>query len=109
MPYSVDAGVQTLLLHEGRFFLEHQINQYRGLGHFIVRGERILFYNDVNCSSTRGKYTWQLEHRELRLDVVNDTCPYVDERSHDLTLASWTKIDACYTGIKYWYPALVGC
>jgi len=96
VPYSVDAGVQTLLLHEGRFFLEHQINQYRGLGHFIVRGERILFYNDVNCSSTRGKYTWQLEHRELRFEVVNDSCPYVDERSHDLTLAPWTKIDACY-------------
>lgn len=109
VPYSVDAGVQTLLLHEGRFFLEHQINEYRALGHFLVRGDRIVFYNDVNCSRTRGTYTWQLEHRELELDVVNDSCPYVDERSNDLTLAPWTKIDACYTGIKHWYPALVGC
>ncbi len=109
VPYSVDAGVQTLLLHEGRFFLEHQINNYRGLGHFIVRDERIVFFNDVNCSRTRGKYTWHLEHRALEFAVVNDPCPYVDERSHDLTLAPWTKIDACYTGIKYWYPALVGC
>ena len=100
VPYSVDAGVQTLLLHEGRFFLEHQINNYRALGHFIVRDERIVFLNDVNCSRTPGTYTWRLEHRGLEFTVVHDPCPYVDERSHDLTLAPWTKIDACYTGIK---------
>ena len=109
VPYSVDAGVQTLLLHEGRYFLEHQLNQFRALGHFVVRGGRIAFYNDANCSSIRGSYKWKLANHELSLEVIDDTCPYVDERSNDLTFAPWTKIDACYTGIKEWYPALVGC
>ncbi len=109
VPYSVDAGVQTLLLHEGRFYLEHQINRFRALGHYVVRGDRIVFFNDVNCSSTRGSYSWDIEDRALTMQVVDDPCPYVDERSHDLTLAPWTKIDACHSGIKEWYPALVGC
>lgn len=109
VPYSVDAGVQTLLLHEGRYFLEHQINRFRALGHFEVSGDRMAFYNDANCSQTRGSYMWELANHELRLEVIDDSCPYVDERSNDLTLAPWTKIDACFTGIEEWYPALVGC
>ncbi len=109
VPYSVDAGVQTLLLHEGRYFLEHQLNRFRALGHFVVRGGRIAFYNDANCSQIRGSYEWELATHELTLEVIDDSCPYVDERSNDLTLAPWTKIDACFTGIKEWYPALVGC
>ncbi|MGH2539979.1 MAG: hypothetical protein ACRDGK_05625 [Actinomycetota bacterium] len=109
VPYSVDAGVQTLLLHEGRFFLEHQINRFRALGHYVVRGDRIVFFNDVNCSRTRGWYRWGIDDRALTMRVLDDPCPYVDERSHDLTLAPWTKIDVCHSGIEEWYPALVGC
>lgn len=109
VPYSVDAGVQTLLLHEGRFYLEHQLNRFRALGHYVVHGRRIAFFNDVNCSGTRGTYTWNLEQRRLALEVLDDPCPYVDERSNDLTLAPWTRIDVCFSGIKDWYPVRVGC
>ena len=75
VPYSVDAGVQTLLLHEGRFYLEHQINRFRALGHYVVQGDRIVFFNDVNCSSTRGSYRWDIEDRALTMQVVDDPCP----------------------------------
>jgi len=109
VPYSVDAGVQTLLLHEGRFYLEHQLNEFRALGHYVVHGDRVVFFNDVNCSRTRGRYTWSLEHRRLTFEVIDDPCPYVDERSNDLTLDSWASIDVCYTGIKRCYPERVGC
>ena len=109
VPYSVDAGVQTLLLHEGRFYLEHQLNEFRALGHYVVRGDRIVLFNDVNCSKTRGRYTWNLEHRRLSFEVIDDPCPYVDERSNDLTLEPWSRIDVCYSGIKDWYPVRVGC
>lgn len=109
VPYSVDAGVQTLLLHEGRFYLEHQLNRFRALGHYVVRGDRVVFFNDVNCSTTRGVYTWSRERRRLTFEVVDDPCPYVDERSNDLTLEAWTAIDLCFTGIKDWYPVRVGC
>jgi hypothetical protein len=109
VPYSVDAGTQTLLLHEGQFFLEHQINRFRALGHYIVRGNRIELFNDVNCSRVHGMYRWSLEDHQLSFDLIDDPCPFEDERSHDLTLAPWTKIDACHSGIKEWHPALVGC
>ena len=109
VPYSVDAGVQTLLLHEGRFYLEHQLNGFRALGHFAVEGDRVVFFNDPNCSRTKGRYTWDLERRRLTLEVVDDPCPYVDERSNDLTLASWTRVDVCFSGIEHWYPVRVGC
>jgi hypothetical protein len=109
VPYSVDAGVQTLLLHEGRFYLEHQINRFRALGHYTVDGWRITFFNDVNCSMVRGTYTWTRRAGQLTFDVIDDPCPYVDERSNDLTLAPWSRIDVCHSGIEEWYPVRVGC
>jgi hypothetical protein len=109
VPYSVDAGTQTLLLYQGRFFLEHQINRFRALGHYVVTGDRIELFNDVNCSRVRGTYRWSLQEHQLTFDLIDDPCPFVDERSHDLTLAPWTRVDACHSGIKEWYPALVGC
>ena len=109
VPYSVDAGVQTLLLHEGRFYLEHQINEFRALGHYTVEGRRIVFFNDVNCSRTRGTYSWTRREGQLTFDLIDDPCPYVDERSNDLTLAPWSLIDVCHSGIERWYPVRVGC
>jgi hypothetical protein len=109
VPYSVDAGTQTLLLYQGRFFLEHQINRFRALGNYVVRGDRIELFNDVNCSRVRGMYRWSIKNHQLTFDLITDPCPFEDERSHDLTLAPWTKVDACHSGIKEWYPALVGC
>ena len=109
VPYSVEAGTQTLLLYQGRFFLEHQIDRFRALGHYVIRGDRIELFNDVNCSRVRGQYHWSLQRHQLTFDLIDDPCPFEDERSYDLTLAPWTKIDACHSGIKDWYPALVGC
>ncbi len=109
VPYSVDAGVQTLLFYEGRYFLEHQINGFRALGHYDVQGDRLSLFNDVNCSRTRGTYTWDLEGGSLTLAVIDDPCPYVDERSHDLTLASWDAVNPCASGVAHWYPGRLGC
>jgi hypothetical protein len=109
VPYSVDAGVQTLLLYEGRYFLEHQINGFRALGHYEVRGDRVFFFNDPNCSRTRGAYRWELDGGQLELGVIEDPCPYVDERSNDLTLAPWSKVDPCHSGVENWYPGRLGC
>ncbi|MGZ8566030.1 MAG: hypothetical protein ACXWXS_03150 [Actinomycetota bacterium] len=80
--------MQTLLFYEGRYFLEHQINGFRARGHYRVQGDRLTLFNDANCSRTRGTYTWDLEAGALTLAVIDDPCPHVDERSHDLTLAS---------------------
>ncbi len=109
VPYSVDAGVQTLLFYEGRYFLEHQINGFRALGHYEVQGDRLSLFNDANCPRTRGIYTWDLKRGELTLAVIDDPCPYVDERQHDLTLASWDAVSPCASGVDHWYPGRLGC
>jgi hypothetical protein len=109
VPYSVDAGVQTLTLFEGRFYLEHQIDGFRALGHFVVEGGRIELFNDVNCSRVRGRYTWHARGGELVFDVLDDPCPYEDERSNDLTFGPWTAVDLCTSAVEEWYPAFLGC
>ncbi|HSL11627.1 MAG TPA: hypothetical protein VLA82_09980, partial [Actinomycetota bacterium] len=109
VPYSVDAGVQTLTFFEGRYFLEHQIDGFRALGHFVVDGDRIELFNDVNCSMVRGTYAWRVRGSELSLDVLDDPCPYEDERSNDMTLGPWTQVDLCTSGVERWYPAFLGC
>jgi hypothetical protein len=109
VPYSVDAGVQTLTLFEGRFYLEHQIDGFRALGHFVVEDGRIELFNDVNCSGVRGRYAWHARGGELTFDVLDDPCPYEDERSNDLTFGPWTAVDLCTSAVKEWYPAFLGC
>ncbi len=109
VPYSVDAGVQTLTLFEGRFYLEHQIDGFRALGHFVVEDDRIELFNDVNCSRVRGRYIWRARGGELGFDVLDDPCPYEDERSNDLTFGPWTEVDLCTSAVEEWYPAFLGC
>jgi hypothetical protein len=109
VPYSVDAGVQTLTLFEGRFYLEHQIDGFRALGHVVVEGDRIELFNDVNCSGVRGRYAWRVRGAELTFDVLDDPCPYEDERSNDLTFGPWTEVDLCTSSVEAWYPAFLGC
>jgi hypothetical protein len=109
VPYSVDAGVQTLTLFEGRFYLEHQIDGFRALGHFVLEGDRIELFNDVNCSQVRGRYAWRVRGAELSFDVLDDPCPFEDERSNDLTFGPWTEVDLCTSGVEAWYPAFLGC
>jgi hypothetical protein len=109
VPYSVDAGVQTLLLYEGRYYLEHQINGFRAIGHYEVDGHRVTFFNDANCSRVRGTYRWFLGGGDLVLALIDDPCPYVDERSHDFTLAPWTQVNPCASGVDHWYPGRLGC
>jgi len=109
VPYSVDAGAQTLTLFEGRYFLEHQIDGFRALGHYVVDGDRIELFNDVNCSTVRGRYAWRVRGADLSFDVLDDPCPYEDERSNDMTFGPWTRVDLCTSGVERWYPAFLGC
>lgn len=109
VPYSVDAGVQTLTLYEGRYYLEHQINGFRALGHYVVESRTVSLFNDPNCSQTLGRYRWDLQGRRLSFREIHDPCPYVDERPNDLTLRPWIRVDACTSGIDHWYPAFLGC
>jgi hypothetical protein len=107
--FRVDPGVETLLLYRGRFWLEHQMSGFRAYGHYEVRGDRFTIYNDPNCSQVRGRYRWSRIGRSLSFHVVEDVCPFEDERADDLMFSSWTAVRPCLSGIEYWWPALIGC
>ena len=107
--YRVDPGVETLILHKGRFWIEHQMSGWRALGHYEVAGDRFTIFNDANCSGERGEYRWSRSRSALSFDVLDDVCVAEGERAHDLMFSDWTRIRPCLTGIRYWWPMLIGC
>ena len=107
--YRVDPGVETLLLHRGRFWIEHQMSGFRAYGHYEVEDGRVTLFNDPNCSRVRGAYRWHRSGPELSFDVVDDPCAFAGERAHDLMFSTWTAVRPCLSGVQYWWPALVGC
>jgi hypothetical protein len=107
--YRIDPGVETLLLHRGRFWIEHQISGFRAYGHYEVEDDRVTVYNDPNCSRVRGEYRWARSDGQLSFDVVDDPCAFAGERANDLMFSTWTAVRPCLSGVRYWWPALVGC
>jgi hypothetical protein len=115
VPFEIDPGLETLTLYRGRYFLEHQLTGRRGLGHYVVDGDEVRFFNDPNCSHTTGVYRWRLLGRTLSLEGVSDPCPFgedetsLDHRARDLTFSDWTKVRVCTAQIRIWWPALFSC
>jgi hypothetical protein len=115
VPFEIDPGIETLTLHRGRYFLDHQLTARRGLGHYRVRGNVVRFFNDPNCSRTVGAYRWQRRARTLVLEAVRDPCPFgatprtLDHRARDLTYSPWAAVRVCTSQIRVWWPALFAC
>jgi hypothetical protein len=107
IPYKLDPGVQTLVIHEGAFYVNHQLSGFEDLGHVLVEGNRATFFNDPICPTARGTYTWRL--RGHRLDLVELDDPCAPGRAEDLTFATWLLIDPCAYRIDDLWPAALGC
>jgi hypothetical protein len=109
IPFKVDPGVSTLVLYKGAYYVNHQLSGFTSLGNIAVAGDRATFFNDPNCPTTRGVYTWSLRGRSLTFRAVSDTCPFGTERARDLTFARWIQVDACVYRISGLWPAALGC
>lgn len=115
VPFEIDPGLETLTLYRGRYFVDHQLTGRRALGHYVVDGDEVRFFNDPNCSSTTGVYRWELRGRALSLVGMADPCPFgskpdaLDHRARDLTFSDWTKVQVCTAQIRTWWPALFSC
>jgi hypothetical protein len=87
-PYRTDAGTNELVLDRGRFFVSYEpiesqrcpectgIPGFHVDGHYRVTGDRVVFYNDANCTRTFGSYRWTLSEGALRLEPVRDDCAF---------------------------------
>lgn len=109
IPYRIDPGLTTLIFYEGRYFLHHYLSGFKALGHYTVDGGRIRLFNDPNCSGTPGIYRWKLDGRNLTFQVIDDPCPFEDERSRDLTTQSWIQVPACHRRLIGLWPGFLGC
>jgi hypothetical protein len=100
--------VTTLILHRGTYYLDHQMSNFRTLGHYVVEGRRITFFNDVNCTMERGRYAWKRNGERLMLLEVRDDCSG-NSRAVDLTTLPWTRVDPCVFRILKLWPAPLEC
>jgi hypothetical protein len=90
-PYRLALGEDVLDLERGVFRVSHRGIGYLAVGHFVVSGGEITFFNDPNCSAERGTYAWSLQEDVLRLEVVEDDCAFGDVRVRYLTAAPWSR------------------
>ncbi|MGH2694548.1 MAG: hypothetical protein ACRDJJ_06980 [Actinomycetota bacterium] len=101
-PYRTDAGRDELLLDRGRFFVSYEpideskrcpecsgIPGFRVDGHFRVTGDRVVFYNDANCTRTFGSYRWALSGETLRLEPIRDDCAFGGLRARFFAAYPW--------------------
>lgn len=108
-PYRVSPGLTTLIFYEGRYFMHHQLSGFKALGHYTIDGDRIRVFNDPNCSSMAGEYSWRLERGALTFEVIDDACAFGNERAHDLMVSEWTKVPACHRRMIGLWPGFLGC
>jgi hypothetical protein len=109
IPFRIDAGVSTLILYHGRYFLHDHLSDFRSVGFYEVNSHRIAFFDDPNCGTTRGVYRWTRSRSQLHLQVIHDTCPFDELRANDLTTLPWTAFDHCVFRVIGLWPGQLGC
>jgi hypothetical protein len=108
-PYFPNAGVSTLILHHGNYWLNHQLSGFRALGMFTIDGRRIRFFNDPWCPQDHGVYRWNDAGGILTFEAISGTCAYEKARAKDLSMVPWTRIKPCIFRIEYLWPGQVAC
>lgn len=95
--YAREAGLWKLHLARGVFRIYSEGRGWSSLGSFLVTQDRIskvddpdklLLFNDPNCTGVVGVYRWERTEEGLRLETVDDTCSY-RLRAANLTSLPW--------------------
>jgi hypothetical protein len=108
-PYFPNAGVSTLAMSRGNYWVNHQLSGFRALGMYTVERNRVTFFNDPWCPQDRGTYRWSVRDDELLLEPVSSTCPYEKARTDDFTTGHWIHIRPCIYRIELLWPGPVAC
>lgn len=108
-PFRIDAGVSTVVLLRGAYYIHHHLSGFRTMGSFVVDGDRVTLFNDANCPQDRGIYEVDVTAHGLRFRVVEDDCSFSGERALDLMVSPWTRVSACIRRIQNLWPGAVAC
>ncbi len=68
--------------------MEHSRPKFRSVGHYRIVADRIVLFNDTECTDASGSYRWRLADRELTFDDPRDSCGF-EQRRKDLTALTW--------------------
>jgi hypothetical protein len=108
-PYFPNAGVSTIAMSKGNYWINHQLSDFRALGMYTVDGNRITFFNDPWCPQDHGTYRWTVGDEQLSFEPISGTCPYEKARTDDLTTGQWIHIKPCIYRIVHLWPGPVAC
>src|SRR5262245_60883419 len=108
-PYFPNAGVSTIAMSKGNYWINHQLSDFRALGMYTIDGDRITFFNDPWCPQDHGTYRWSVQDDQLSFEPVSGTCPYEKARTDDLTTGQWFHIKPCIYRIVHLWPGPVAC
>jgi hypothetical protein len=108
-PFFPNAGVSTIAMSKGNYWINHQLSDFRSLGMYTIDGDRITFFNDPWCPQDHGTYRWAIHKDELTFEPVSGTCGYEQARTKDLTTGQWIHIKPCVYRIVHLWPGPVAC
>lgn len=83
--YAREPGLWKLQLHRGVFRIYYEGRDWSSVGSFLVTRDRmskvedpdkLLLFNDPNCTGIVGVYRWLKTKEGLLLEAVDDTCSY---------------------------------
>jgi hypothetical protein len=96
-PYRLEVGEATLSLEAGVFRLTNDARDpkaidWRSVGHYEVSEGEIVFFNDPNCTRSRGSYRWSQAGAVLSFEVIDDDCAFGGLRWRYLTALPWNDL-----------------
>ncbi len=86
--WAPEGGVWKINFSKGVFRVIHNDTTWRGLGTYVVAGDRILFANDPTCQDIIGLYRWRLSEGRLTFEIIDDGCA-IRMRAANLSEQPW--------------------
>jgi hypothetical protein len=87
--YAPEGGLWKLNFSDGIYRVLHVATGWRSLGSFTVDGDRLIVFNDPNCSSVTRRYAWRLSAGALILEAMEDECA-IGLRAANLSARPWS-------------------
>lgn len=87
--YRVAGGIWKLQFDKCVMRIFYEVNGWRNLSSYEVKGDRLYLFNDPICPEHVGEYQWRITDGQLELTALNDPCSF-DLRAKNLSKQAWS-------------------
>lgn len=87
--YRAAGGIWKLQFEQGVMRIFYEVNGWRNLSSYEVKGDRLYLFNDPICPEHIGVYQWNVNDGQLSLTALNDPCAF-DLRAKNLGKQTWS-------------------